>query len=581
MHKYGFMRLILIISFCISCFFAKAQTITAAEFFVNTDPGVGNGTAITVPSGATSVFTATVPTTSLPNGFHFVGIRTKDSDGNWGLFETRGFYISSTTNNAGNIAAAEFFIDTDPGVGNGTAIAVPSGSTSNFVATVPTTSLAGGFHFVAIRTKDTDGIWSLFETRGFYISSTTVNAGNIIAAEFFVDTDPGVGNGTAIAVPSGSSSTFVTTVPTTSLTNGFHFIAIRTKDATGNWGLFENRGFYISSATANVGNITAAEFFIDTDPGVGNGTSIVVSPGSSSAFVATVPTTSLASGFHFIAIRTKDADGNWGLFENRGFYISTATTNMADITAGEYFFDTDPGIGNGAAFNFTTPGQTVTQAMSLNVPVGLSQGNHLLILRVKDANGFWSLFDTARTIAVSGFALPLRLLSFTGRKVDTKTVLNWKTDNEVNTSHFEIERSKNGVEFNKIGIVTAINASGFNNYSFEDTQPFSGINFYRLKQVDIDGKFTYSSIIRLLFEGYGKPLTVFPNPASSFVQFDFSGKQSTVFITLFDGMGKLVKQLSLTNQIPLQIDISALPAGSYYVQVSDGVMNEGGRFIKK
>src|SRR5262249_12493490 len=106
---------------------------------------------------------------------------------------------------------------------------------------------------------------------------------------------------------------------------------------------------------------------------------------------ATIPT-SLPAGFHILTIRAKGQDGAWGLFEQRGFYISTATTDMPIITAAEYFFDADPGVNGGTPLTITTPGAIVTQ--TFNIPAGsLSLGQHFLGLRVKDQGGNWSLFD--------------------------------------------------------------------------------------------------------------------------------------------------------------------------------------------
>jgi Secretion system C-terminal sorting domain len=568
----------LIILYC-CCVVSNAQTITAAEFFIDTDPGVGNGTAIIpAPSGANPTFVASVPTTSLTNGFHFVGIRIKDNVGKWGLFETRGFYISSSATNVSNIAAAEFFIDADPGVGNATAITPsPSGATSNFVATIPTTSLTNGFHFVAIRTKDATGKWGLFENRGLFISNSTTNANNIAAAEFFIDNDPGVGNGTAITPsPSGATTTFITTIPTTALASGFHFVAIRTKDATGKWGVFENRGFFISNSTTNVSNIAAAEFFIDNDPGVGNGIAISPSPsGATATFIASVPTTSLASGFHFVAIRTKDATGKWGLFENRGFYISTQTANSAGMTAAEYFIDTDPGVGNGTAFTIPA-GQSFNQNFVLPIPSGTANGNHFIGIRVKNEWGLYA-FDT---ITVSG-VVPLTLLSFDAFKNKNKVDLKWTTTNEINTSHFDIERSSDGVSFIKIGKVNSANATGINNYAYEDVQPLKGLNFYRLKQVDIDGTYKYSNINKVLFENFGEALNIYPNPAKDYIQFDYAGKQKTVLVNLFDMQGRLIKTTTLANVLPLKLNIENLAKGKYVVQLSDGEKIAVGSFIKQ
>src|SRR5258705_3493672 len=277
-------RLIILLVMSFLIITARSQNITAAEYFIDTDPGVGNGVAITVSTpGAIVNFTASVSTASLSAGFHFLAIRVKDANGVWGLYEKRGFYISSSTTDAANIPAAEYFFDADPGVGSGTATPVgASGAVVNFAPVIPT-ALAAGFHFLAIRVKGSDGIWGLYEKRGFYISSSTTDAANITAAEYFLDTDPGVGNSTPVSDrASGAVVNFTAAIPT-ALSAGFHFLAIRTKGSDGIWGLYEKRGFYVSSSTADAANITAAEYFFDADPGVGNGTATSV--GASGAVV--------------------------------------------------------------------------------------------------------------------------------------------------------------------------------------------------------------------------------------------------------------------------------------------------------
>src|SRR6185503_21127028 len=175
---------------------ARSQNIANAEYFFDSDPGPGNGTALTVSSPGDIVnINASISTAALSSGFHFLAIRVKDVNGTWGLYEKRGFYISSSTSDAANINGAEYFFDTDPGTGNGTSLSVgASGGIVNFTANIPT-SLSAGFHFLAIRVKGTDGIWGLYEKRGFYISGSTAAAANITAAEYFLDSDPGLGNG--------------------------------------------------------------------------------------------------------------------------------------------------------------------------------------------------------------------------------------------------------------------------------------------------------------------------------------------------------------------------------------------------
>jgi hypothetical protein len=249
--------MLLLLCVCFNRFLATAQNITAAEYFIGADPGAGNATTLTLTTGTTVSFTATIPVNTLPQGFHFISIRTKSTDGAWGLFETRAFYISTATTDVPNITAAEYFIDADPGNGNGTAITVAAGSTIPFTATVPLGSLASGFHFIAIRTKDVNGKWGLFETRGFYISTQATNAADISAAEYFYDTDPGFGNG--IAVPISSATSFYKDsllLPVGSLPLGNHSITIRVKNTNGNWSLLETKFFNICTRYAPLSKTT-------------------------------------------------------------------------------------------------------------------------------------------------------------------------------------------------------------------------------------------------------------------------------------------------------------------------------------
>ena len=476
-------RLLLILPAICCSVFASAQAIVAAEYFINNDPGAGNGISVSVSTGDTAIFTAAVPTASLSNGFHTIAVRTKNAAGQWGLYESRGIYVSTATTTMTNITAAEFYIDADPGAGNGTGITpVNSGNTATFTASIATASLSQGFHTIAIRTRDANGVWGLFESRGFYISSNTSNSTNITAAEYFTDTDPGAGNGIPITpISNGSTVSFTVTVPTAALTSGFHFLAIRTRDAAGNWGLFENRGFYISNATGNANNIVAAEYFTDADPGVGNGTAIIpITNGNIVNFTASIPTASLAPGFHFLAIRTKDADGNWGLYESRGFYITTQSTNMPNMVAAEYFIDTDPGQGNAMPVSIPQ-GQTFTQALSLLVPASTTQGNHFIAIRFKDANNNWGLFDFD-TLTVSG-TIPVTGLTLIARSDQGRVALNWFTLTEINTSHFELERSKDGVQFEKITKTAAAgNSNSRRDYAYTDAQPLTNLNYYRIRQ---------------------------------------------------------------------------------------------------
>ena len=158
--------------------------------------------------------------------------------------------------------------------------------------------------------------------------------------------------------------------------------------------------------------------------------------------------------------------------------------------------------------------------------------------------------------------LPLKLLSFTARIVDKKTQLNWTTTNEVNTDRFEVERSTDGQHFTKIGVVPATNRSGANNYASLDNDPATGENYYRLKQYDIDGNYTYSKIIKLYYSSTGF-ISIAPNPAKDFVDIQTSGKISQVLIS--DVSGKKVKTFS--SATGNRYSLTGISKGLYLLQV--------------
>lgn len=322
-----------------------SQNITAAEYFIDNDPGVGKGSFISVPAPGNSVsLTATIPLNSLSSGFHFVAVRTKGSDGIWGLFESRGFYVTKATTDVTNITSAEYFLDNDPGLGKGTAMNIgSSGVVVNYTAIIPQ-NLSPGFHFLAIRTKGSDGVWGLFESRGFYVTPATSVASNITSAEYFFDKDPGVGKGTALNVGTSASVVDFTAMIPHSLTPGFHFLAIRTKGADGVWGLMEARGFYVSEGAQDAGDITALEYFYDTDPGVGKGTRININPATAIYKDSLIiPLGSLPLGNHVIGIRVRNSRGKWSLIENKRIKVCTKDGPVSKMT---YFIE-----GNRVFFN--------------------------------------------------------------------------------------------------------------------------------------------------------------------------------------------------------------------------------------
>ncbi|RZK38443.1 MAG: T9SS type B sorting domain-containing protein [Pedobacter sp.] len=391
------MKKIFLLLFLFICFYAKGQLINKAEYFIDTDPGNGNGINIPVNTPGENVsLNFSVQTAGLSNGFHSLFVRTRMPDGPnkafWSLAESRTLWISVLESTSNDIVAAEYFVDTDPGQGNGTALNVgTAGTTVSFAAVVPTVGLTSGFHSLFIRTKNSGGIWSLVESRVFFLSILDSASNDIVSAEYFIDTDPGQGKATGINIgTSGTSVNFTAAIPTTSLTDGFHSLFVRVRNSAGVWGIFENRVFFISNQGLPAADITAMEYFIDSDPGAGKATAISITPGSPVTLVANVPTTGLSTGKHFLFLRAFSANG-WGLAEPKEFTIGAAVAPTKPVIASIDNKPTSPAL--------TAVNKPIIKGTSEpNVTIEVFSGITSLGTVTADATGNWT-FTPATALA--------------------------------------------------------------------------------------------------------------------------------------------------------------------------------------
>ncbi|MBS1775914.1 MAG: T9SS type A sorting domain-containing protein, partial [Bacteroidetes bacterium] len=224
-----------------------------------------------------------------------------------------------------------------PGQGNGTSISITPGvNLSNQTVAINTAGLTNGVHRVYLRTKSGEGNWSLTNVKDFTVSldpaypTAPIAPQNIIAAEYFIDTDPGQGNGTSISITPGVNlSNQTVAINTTGLVVGIHRVYLRTKSGEGNWSITNVKDFTVSldqaypTAPVAPQNIIAAEYFIDTDPGQGNGTSISITPGVNlSNQTVAINTNSLVVGIHRVYLRTKSGEGNWSLTNVDSFHVT-------------------------------------------------------------------------------------------------------------------------------------------------------------------------------------------------------------------------------------------------------------------
>lgn len=182
-----------------------------------------------------------------------------------------------------------------------------------------------------------------------------------------------------------------------------------------------------------------------------------------------------------------------------------------------------------------------------------------------------STFTYNRLYTTTQSLLPVTLLSFTGQLQGNNSLLNWATANEQNNRYFNVQRSTNGVAFNTIGRVNAQAGLKVNNYSYVDANiTAAGISklYYRLQQVDLDGKFTYSNTIQLNV-ALSNLLHVAPNPATGFTNLYSAINITGAAIQVVDMSGRVLyaAKQNITAGSKINIPLAGYAKGVYSVTV--------------
>ncbi|MFL5742605.1 MAG: T9SS type A sorting domain-containing protein [Flavisolibacter sp.] len=179
-------------------------------------------------------------------------------------------------------------------------------------------------------------------------------------------------------------------------------------------------------------------------------------------------------------------------------------------------------------------------------------------------SGFSGFYLTSQNII-----LPMSLTSFVGKWDNRIVSLHWSTVNEVNTSHFEVERNNTGLGFTQIATVQALSTRRDNNYDFSDRNPLHGRNDYRLKVVDLNGQFVYSPIISVKTGESTNLVSVYPNPIQRTTKLQFTVTAiSSYSIKITDANGKEMKQVSGISTIgknEVELDFSRYAKGTYFI----------------
>lgn len=247
------------------------------------------------------------------------------------------------------------------------------------------------------------------------------------------------------------------------------------------------------------------------------------------------------------------------LYDQNGFLPSIPLTNA--LVANDDFSGQDAGF----AYNITTPGIYYLVVSSFKNSVS---GPYTVNLS-------------------SSVVLPVKLTSFTATKsTDNRNLIKWTTSEEVNVSHYQVQKSANNILFEDVakGAIAATNNPLGASYQFFDVSVATANQFYRLKITDKSGVVSYSPIAVIKQSTAAIVVSAFPNPTVDFLQVEMKGmqgKRASVTVVSASGAIVVAGQYRFNNLSYLNLNVAALQPGSYFLKLNSDVNKVVLPFIKK
>lgn len=243
-----------------------------------------------------------------------------------------------------------------------------------------------------------------------------------------------------------------------------------------------------------------------------------------------------------------------------------------------------PQIGSGNYVVYNGTGSTVTLT---NMQAGVTY--HYAVI---EYNGWYSTanYNTGNILSFNAVTLPVTWLSFDGVHINQSNQLTWSTASEKNNKVFVVERSMDDDNFEAIGIVNAVgNSNVVSKYQYTDNQlPDATALYYRLKQIDVDGKFSYSQVVKIGIDDFDMEtgFTVGPNPFTQNIRISYQLKQpETVYYVLMNSKGLKIKEgYETANQNEGEFVIgfdNSCADGLYFLQIKYNNRNIIHKIIKQ
>ena len=550
------------------------------------------------------------------------------------------------------VVEGEYFWDIDPGQGNGTVVTATDGNFDEALEEMlinSSTLPSSGIHSLHIRVKGQDGTWSPVFSQVVNIQGTPTITGHLInltTAEYFWDIDPGQGNGTALLAFDGNFDqaleTAFTNAPATFPSNGVHTLNIRVLGQDGTWSPVFAQVINIQStpqATGHQINITAGEYFWDTDPGQGNGTALLAFDGNFDAAWEVVgdslPTFSLSLGAHALYTRVQGQDGTWSPTFGVVVEIDTSLVPVISQVLGDSIFCSNSVPTNNtystssqpnATYNWTVVGGSIVGGSGTSsITVSWDTMASMHEVRLQACNSFGCGNTFVKDILITSNP-PITILTNTGRDSfclgDSLTLTagmgnysyNWNTgatsssivvatsatyqltltevssgcvsvaqkavtqnvvDTTVVQSGFTLTATANNAAVQWLDCGTNLPVAGATNTSFSPTVngQYAAVVTQNGCQ-DTSSCYDITFVATTLLANQTLPsVRVYPNPNQGLFTIDFGNyPQQEATIELLNALGQVVYQTTRTGQLQT-IEQTALPTGVYILRIDQQVSN--------
>jgi hypothetical protein len=582
-----------------------AVSINQYSFHIDSVSNVNEQLKPFVASNNNTVAPTAISLTGVISGVHQLYAKVIDINGKPSIFNVGNFYMEgdnlyqNAPPSANNINKYSFYIDSVSNVNE----QAQSFAATNINTTAPSpislTGVVSGVHQLYAKVTDVAGKPSIINVGNFYMTGDNLYqnapavATNINKYSFYIDSVTNVNEQPVTFTATNNNTVAPPPLSLAGVTSGVHQLYAKVTDVTGKPSIMNIGNFYMEGDNLyqNVPpaavNINRYEFYVDSVSTLNIQPLSFLPVGPNNGPTNTsIDLTGVIPGVHYLYARVFDVNNKPSIVNLGSFLMDliyrypNASIAAPPIANMEYFLDNDPGYGLGTPITVsgTSTNEQLTNVV-INFPGGFPSGVHYIHIRSKQNP--WSI-DNVVPFTTTGTVVPLTWQFVKAQLVTNTTLVSWATSQEINTSKFEIEHSADGTSFVKIGeVVAAGNSNTISNYNFTHLKPIAGFNYYRIKQIDIDGSFKYSVIVKVLNRNDIKQTIIAPNPVVDVLNIV---EPTTTFINtveVYDSKGALmIRKAVNANEQVYSLPVSALAKGNYVLKVNYKTETKTFSFVK-